>query len=160
VHEQQVVAVGHRVPAARGRTAARRVVLEEHRPHVAAGSPAEPTFGELELFGALQHDNVDVRVGQLGGRRLDCGGGPVPGSRPPAAPRAALGQRGQQIAVATVDERGGPGAVHVPDEDVHEAASGRAVGMTGEFALTRGSQTTLRRLLLSVSFFPSVGYAT
>ena len=30
--------------------------------------------------------------------------------------------------------------------------------MTEEVALTRGSQTTLRRLLLSVSFFPSVGY--
>ena len=37
VHEQQVVAVGHRVPAARGRPAARGVVLEEHRRHVAAG---------------------------------------------------------------------------------------------------------------------------
>jgi hypothetical protein len=126
VHEQevrQIRAVGHRVPAARGRSAPRGVVLEEHGRQVAPGASAEPAFGELDLLGSLQDDHVDVGVGQFLGRHLDRGRRPVPGRGTTAAPRAALGQRGEQVTVRALDECRGPGAVDVPDEDVHEGAA-------------------------------------
>src|SRR5690606_9046927 len=60
VHQQQVVAVGGRVPGVRHRPV-RRVVLEVHGGHVPPGAaPAEPALGQPGLVRALEHHDVHV----------------------------------------------------------------------------------------------------
>ena len=96
VHEQQVVAVGHRVPAAGRRPAARGVVLEEDGRHVAPGTAAQPALGEVDLLGPLQDHDVDVGVGQLLGEvsTAEAGQFQAAGRPPPHGPRSgSVGSR-------------------------------------------------------------------
>ncbi len=142
VDEQQVVAVGRRV-AHLGDPALRRVVLDVDGGDVAAGSAAEPVLGQvLELVRALQHDGVEVLVAQRLGRQLgDAVVRPVVGPRDADAVGAAVGQHRHDVLVLAVDERGRPGAVHVPEQDPHATASS-ATGASRSTARTTSSTVT------------------
>src|SRR5581483_3557369 len=70
VDEQQVAAVGDRVPGV-GDVAVRRVVLQVDGGYVAAGAAAGPPLGQRLLVRALEHHQVDLGLAELLGRELD-----------------------------------------------------------------------------------------
>ena len=147
------------------RAAARGVVLEEHRGHVAAGTPAQPPLGERRSpRAAAGRRRRPLRPAAPRARprpRTRASPTPPGGRRPTGRAREAS----DQVAVGALDEGRGPGAVDVPDDDVHEAGSaGRSPIRTGSAGHgqrsrpERRGQTTLRRLLLSVADCAAVGY--
>ncbi len=122
VHDRQIGAVGARVAGVRY-GAVGRVVLQVQRGHVAAGAPpAEPPLGQLDLVRALQQHQVDGRVAELLGGGLAHRGGPEEGAGPSEAVRVAARGDGDEVGVRALDERGRPGAVHMPQQDVHTVA--------------------------------------
>src|SRR5690606_24072725 len=63
VDERDVTTVRHRVHTVY-RKRARGGVLDVNGRNVVTESTAQPAFGQLELLGPLQHDQVDVFVAQ------------------------------------------------------------------------------------------------
>ena len=131
VHEQHVVAVGERVPAwsrpdpaarcARGRRRGRRV-RASGRSHRAASSASS---------GRCSTTTSTSASASSAGETSTAFGGQSHAAGLPAAPGPALGQRRQQVAVGALDERRRPGAVHVPDQDVHAGTSRRRARQRG-----------------------------
>jgi hypothetical protein len=124
VHQRQVGAVRGGV-AHLGDAALRGVVLEVDRRQVAARAPpGEPALAQaVELAGPLEDHHVDVELGRLGRSHLDRRGRPLPGERPTATVGAAIVHPRQVVVVLPLDQRGGVGAVHVPEQDPHVAPS-------------------------------------
>jgi len=61
VDDRQARLVGDGMAAVR-HVALGRVVPQEQRGDVAPRTPAEPSFGEIQLVGPLEHDHVDVEI--------------------------------------------------------------------------------------------------
>jgi hypothetical protein len=99
----------------------RRVVLDVDRRDVAARNPtSEPARRELvELFGALEHDDVDVAGRSVVGPDLDRALGPFIRPCASSSVGTAVGKNRYQVPVGSMHERGHPRTVHVPHEDVH-----------------------------------------
>ena len=112
--------VQHRVPLAHG-VLGGRVVLEVDRGQVGAHPPAGPPLDEVDLVRPLEHDDVDLLVGSASGvtSRALAGQSQVRARPRPSGP--AVGQDRQQVSCGALDQRGQVGAVHVPDEDPHDA---------------------------------------
>ena len=107
MHEREVIAVGHRMAGSRG-VPTRGVVLKKHHGHVTAGPPAQPALGQVPFLRTLQHHDVDGLLGEPFRVDLLSRHRPLPRRSTAAAPRAALGQRRQEIAVRTLYECRGP----------------------------------------------------
>ena len=156
VADEQLVAVGGGV-AHLGDAALGRVVLDVDRRHVAARPAPEPVLGQVvELVRALEQDDVDVLVAQRLGRDLAHRRRPVP--RPRAAPAVgpAAGHDGHHVLVVALDERRRPGAVHVPEQDLHAAASrGGRAGAARRSTAARTSGTVTR----STQGWPGTGHS-
>ena len=84
----------------------RRVVLQVQRGQVGSQPAAGPALDEVDLVRPLEDDDVDLRVVQLLRSHLPGARRPVPGLRPAAAVRAAVGKDGQEVVVLALDERG------------------------------------------------------
>ena len=144
-HVVQARVAQHRVLAADG-VLGGRVVLEVDHGQVGADPAAGPPLDEVELVGTLQHDDVDLLVAQLLWRHLLGAVGPVPGAGATPSVGAAVGQHRQQVVVRPLEEGGEVGAVHVPDEDLHDAPPAATVwescAATGDPASARTAATT------------------
>ena len=130
-------------PAGRGRAAGPATARERRPPRAAAGPPRRR---RASASSAGETSTADAGQSHAAGR-------PPPTARARAASGAG--------SVPALDERRGPGAVHVPDEDVHEAGVG-ALGMGEEvaawFAGSNHSETTatLRREIRLVVYLLSL----
>ena len=113
-----VAAVGEGVPGVRDGPV-RSVVLQEDRGQVTAGLAAQPVPHQLEITHPLEHDDVGLLGPQPLGRHLPGRGRPVPGARAAQAVRPAVRRDRQQVVVLPLHERRRPGAVDVPDQDLH-----------------------------------------
>ena len=135
----------HRVLAAHG-VLGGCVVLEVDDRQVGADATAGPPLDEVDLVGALQHDDVDLLVAELVGRHLPGAAGPVPRAGAAAAVGAAVGQHRQEVVVRPLEEGVEVGAVHVPDEHLHDAPPAARVWVscaaTGDPARARTAATT------------------
>src|SRR5207302_3368990 len=91
-----------------------------------------------QLLWALQHHHVYGLLTRPLGRDFDRVFRPLVRLRAAEAPGSALGQARHQVAVRTLHEGRGPGAMHVPDENVHDTCSrglaARATRSTAERA--------------------------
>ena len=146
VDDGQVGAVGRWMAHLRDH-AFGRVVLEVDSGYVASGTPAaQPLRGEgLELPRALHDDDVDLLAGRLLGRDFAHGRRPVPGLGSTTPVGTSVRQDGDQVFVRTLHEGGGPGAVHVPDQDLHEAITARKPASWSIAATTSSTVTSLRQ---------------
>src|SRR6266545_4622032 len=82
---------------------------------------------------------------QVGGRDLEGGGRPVPGGGAATAVRPTVRDYRQQVRVPAVDERGGPRAVHMPEQDPHvltPAAGAAALPVSWSTALSTSAAVT------------------
>src|ERR671923_512505 len=145
VHEDEISAVGGRMPHV-GDAALGQRVLEVHGRDVAAGHPsAEPLADEIEeLMGSLEDDDVDLGVGRLLLCDLDCRRWPVEGLRAAEPVRAAVREHRQQVLVRALDERVRIRAVDVPEEDPHSAAASRTGASCSSAATTSRGVTEAR----------------
>src|SRR6266508_3200293 len=82
--------------------------------------PNRPPVRQLPLLGTLQQHDVDLGVGQLFRGHLDRRGRPRVRGGTTQPERTAVGRRRHEVGVSTVDERGGPGTVDVPEQDPHD----------------------------------------
>ena len=119
VHERQVVAVGHRMPGVRD-PALRRVVLDVDRRELggrsqrAASSRSRGRCSTTTSNGSSRSAAGVTSADGPASRRSAPGRG-----RPARDP----GSDRHEVVVAALDERGRPGAVHVPEQDPHAATA-------------------------------------
>src|SRR4051794_12612873 len=147
------------------------VVLDVHGRHVASGRSSEPLARQaLELDRTLEHHDIDVEVLRGRGRDLVYRRGPRIRLGAATAVRRSIGQHGHEVFVTTLDERGGPRAVHMPHEDPHATAvrctSASTASTTSAGVIARKHRcspkghTRARHSRHSISCSPSSTYGT